>query len=159
MAYPRFQLARNFKWDMRTAGNISLNSTSWAAVPTLGTFTLACQVGDVIRFAITSFADSAAVELYFDVATIVSAVPANYFSTATATPATAGIAGWGVPASVDVPITGEAFYAVQAGDIVSGAVTFQQYYKSSTGTSRSLRADSARTLQRICQNLGQPDPN
>jgi hypothetical protein len=155
MAYPRFRKSRAHKKDVRTAGNLTLNSASWADVPTISDFVIEAQVGDDIEYGMNAYVDATgAADVYFDVATIVSGAPVNYFNNGTATPAVGGVSSWMCEPSIIKSMAGCVIYTVQAGDIVDGKVTLRLRYDESAAVARTLRADTTRPLHRYVKNLG-----
>lgn len=117
-------------------------------------------VGDVIEASVNGFLSaSAAVAVYMDVATVVSGSATNYFSSRTGTPAGSGVAGWQAnpfTGNAGDVVSGAAFYAVQAGDLSAGSVTFRLSYRASLATGRTLSASTSSPLLFAVANLGQP---
>lgn len=160
MAYPRFQRARSFKRTTRTAGDIILNSTTWADVDTGLDLVLTAQIGDVIEYGIHGRMSDATPEVYMDVATVVSAAVASYFSSGTITPATLGTPGWLCSASTTVLLTGSVLsFPLAAGDISGGLVTLRLRYYESSAVARAIFASAAQPLHIFAKNLGPVDPN
>lgn len=161
MSYPRHQLARAFKYFTRTAGSLTLNSTSWADLPTIGTtwdITLQAQVGDVLEAGITGVWDNQAVVGALDAATVVSAAALNNFSTSSATGS--GVESWRGDASEAYDaIGGSYFYTVVAGDLSAGTVTVRPRYRTATAANKTLYATSDNPLRWWVRNLGPQDPN
>lgn len=153
--------AKGHKLARRTAGDLSLTSTGWGAVEASLDLTLSgVAVGDVISATPNGFLSaSATVAIYLDVATVVSAVETNYFSSRTSTPAGSGMPGWQAnpfTGNAGDVVSGAAFYAVQAADISAGSVTFRLSYRASLATGRTLSANTASPLLFAVANLGQP---
>lgn len=161
MGYPRHQRARDFKVFTRTAGSLTLNSTAWADLPSIGTTwdaTLTAQAGDTIEVSLTGVTGAEAVSNYFDVATIVSAAPANYFATG------GSASGQGIPgavgqASVNIYFLGNYMRTLVAGDISAGTVTLRVRYRTNTATDRTIFAVADVPFQFWAKNLGPQDPN
>lgn len=161
MGYPRHQRARDFKVFTRTSGNLTINSTTWADLPTIGTTwdaVLTAQTGDVIEVCVTGITGAEAVSSYFDVATIVSAAPVNYFATA------GGASGQGIPGAVGQALSNIYFLGIYmrtlvAGDISAGTVTLRLRYRTNTATDRTIFATADVPLQFWAKNLGPQDPN
>ena len=142
----------------RTAGDLTLNSNlAWANVQTGLDLTLAASAGDVIEYSINGLAISAAVELYFDVVTVVSGNPVNSFArdTTPANPSTSfGLIGWLCPASVISPISGSVFRTLVSGDISGDNVLLRLRYASSAATNRVINATSASPMHVWARNHG-----
>lgn len=142
--------------EIRTAGNLSITSTSaGAAAPTLGTLTVAAASGDLLLIGLNAYLPSDTELMRLDVATIVSAAAVNYVSSRSGTPASVGVPAWRGTASVEVPIGGSIPYIVQAGDISGGNVELGLRAWLSSGTSRSIAADSGSPLTFWVENRGQ----
>lgn len=163
MAYPRYRAARSHKSFLRTAGNLTLNSTSWADLPTVGTtwdLVLAAQVGDTVEVGLSARIDSEAVELYLDVVTIVSAAAVTSVGNQAAPSSTTrGVSAWtGIP-SVVGKAAGSALYTLVSADISSGTVTLRLRYRTSSATNKVLNAVADYPLHFWGKNLGPADPN
>lgn len=170
MAYPRFQLSRNFKFVTRSAGDITVNTSAgtWEELaaetggPGTGGFdlALACQVGDVIEGGFAALVQSVAVDLLLDIKTIVSSAPVNSFVTQGANDAVAPPYGpWYAPGATTVHFGAPMHYTVVSGDIASGLVTFRPYATTLAATSRTVYAGSNHLFQFFVKNLGPVDPN
>lgn len=161
MAYPRFQRARDFKFFNRTAGDLTLNSTVWADLPTIGTTwdaTLAAQVGDVIEAGMTGVWNTDVVFSYLDAVTVVGGAVVNHFGTSAASGS--GVESWrGNTSSQFDPIGGSIYYALVAGDISAGTVTVRPRFRTSAAINKVLYASSLNPLQWRVRNLGPADPN
>lgn len=153
MAYPRFQLARNFKVTQRTAGTVAVNSTSWMDVDTATDIAIPGQVGDVLRGHVSASWGSEAFESHMTLATWVSGAAVNRFG------GTNGVAAWLGFSGASTTFGGSAFYTLVPGDIVSGIVTLRLQAKVGSAGSRSLFAGTGTPLQLCIQNLGPADPN
>lgn len=161
MTYPRYQAARAFKFFTRVAGSLTLNSTTWANLPTIGTTwdaVLAAQVGDVIRVEMTGLFGVEAVEGNLDIVSIVSAAPVNYWG-GDGGVSSNGVAGWYGPASAYASFGGSVRRTLLAGDISAGTVTLRPRYRTATAANKTLFASSAATLHFAVDNLGPVDPN
>lgn len=136
----------------RTAGDVSVNTTGWQNVDTGIDLTLAAVAGDEIEYTISLYCNSANNALKFDVATIVSGSPVNYFGGAGG--ADSGVPGWWAPASQDGGISGGVLYTVQAGDISGGNVVLRLRVNPANTTARIIAASSATPLIVSAKNLG-----
>lgn len=129
----------------RTTSTLTFNSTSWANFPTIGSFTLAAAVGDVISAELLMNVDSATSVLFCDAVTEVGGTPTNSLGTggAALTSTTGdGARGWVIPASTQWALAGAIYYTVQSGDISGGNVTIRFRYRTSTAVNRSNYGDS-----------------
>lgn len=157
MSYPRYRAARAHKFVTRTAGNLSLNSTSWADISTGLDLTLAAQVGDVVRVTIAAYWGNEAVAGYLDAASRVSGATVNHW-------ATSGASGQGIVGLVG---DGNAFNyrnaswrrTLEASDIDAGTVTVRVRYRTSTATAKTVFANTDVPFQWCLDNLGPADPN
>lgn len=122
----------------RTAGNLTLNSTTWADVDTGIDLTIAAVAGDELEIGLSMGVrpSGAGISLALDVATIVSAAPVNYFATAGgATEVGAGAWYREAPTVNDASVPGgPRSYTVQAGDISGGNVVLRLRYKVNSGS-------------------------
>ena len=137
----------------RAAGDLTLNSTSWANLPTIGTtwdVSLKAAVGDIIEADMSGLINDEAVEAHLDLWTMPAGVATNQFG------GTQGVAAWWGRASNVVKAGGAAHYTIVSGDLVSGSVALRLRYKTSTATNKTLFASTALPLQFSVKNLGQP---
>ena len=140
-----------------TGGTISVTSTTdGAALSGPGSLVVAAASGDLLDIRVSMLTSSAGsgADLRIDVATIVSASPVNYVSSLSGTPDTVGVAGWFVPASTRLPITGSVLYVAQAGDISGGNVTLGLRAWCSAVSGRGILASSPDLLFQVI-NPGQ----
>lgn len=137
-----------------TAGNITLNSTTWADVPVSGALdiTIAAEEGDWIEAGISGLLNAVTVQVFMDVATIVSGSPVNYFG-GTGASTDRGIVGWWGVASQNSQLSGHVPYQVQAGDIEAGSVRLRLQYRTATSNNRLLLATSDISLAFFAKNL------
>lgn len=143
----------------RTAGNLTLNSTSWANVDTgLDLVLNEVQEGDEIVYGISYRVSNEAVTLYLDVATIVSGSPYRSLGrrdAVEASPGDQGIIGWRAESSVATSESGMAPpYTVVAGDISSGSVTLRLRYATASAANRTMNGASTAPLDVWAMNLG-----
>lgn len=153
MARPRYLPGRFHKWWVRTAGDLTLNSTAWAAVPTVATLTLPADVGDTLEVVVAGTYGAEAVDAFLDVHT-----GTTYFATA------GGASGEGIPllggvSGAATKINGAWHYDVQAGDLASGTVVLALRYRTSSAAAKTLRANANQPLSFRAWNRGLPDPN
>lgn len=142
----------------RTAGNLTLNSTVWADLPTIGTtwdITLAAAAGDTIECSLTAVCDSAAVNTFFDVVSIVGGSVTNSFSTGAApNNSNDGVGAWYMRNGVSQKSAGSFMYALQAGDVSGGNVVLRLRYREDSATNRNLHATALFPLQFTAKKLG-----
>ena len=142
--------------EKRTAGNLSITSTTaGAAVPTLGTLSVAAVSGDLLMVGLNVYLPSDTELMRLDVATIVSAAAVNYLSSGSGTPASVGVPGWRPTNGVEAPRGGSIPYVVQAGDISGGNVELGLRAWLSGAGSRDIAADAGSPLTFWVQNFGQ----
>lgn len=141
----------------RTAGDITITSTTFVAVNTGLDLTLAAATGDILEIGITALITSTAssVALFFDVATVVAGTVTNFFSTGTGTAAADGIAGLFSPGAISTNYnsTGSFQYAAKAGDISGGNVTLRVMAKVDNVTGRTIFADTSDIFHWHAKNL------
>lgn len=143
--------------NRRTAGNLTLNSTSWADVG-LADLTIAAAAGDELKVELSSSANKgSAVGLVMDVATIVSGSPVNYLSTGGGA-SDFGNGSWyigGAVAGADQRIAGGPRpYTVQAGDISGGNVTLRLRYRLTGAGTYTMFANATLPTDFWAINLG-----
>lgn len=164
MTYPRYQAARAFKFFTRTAGNLTLNSTAWADMPTIGSTwdaVLAAQVGDTIECGVSAVWGGENVFASLDVCSVVSAA----YVSAWGGSAISGSAGSGVGAwqhaqgGINDGSGGAIMRALIAGDISAGTVTLRLRYRTSTAANKTLFANADNSFHFYAKNLGPADPN
>ncbi len=161
MGYPRHRRSRDFKFFTRSAGNLTMNSTSWADLPSITTtwdISLVAQAGDVIRVEITGLWGAEAVEGNLDVVSIVSAAPVNYWG-GDGNGSSNGVGGWYGPASAYSSFGGSVRRVLVSGDIASGVVTMRPRYRTATASNKTLFANTNSSLHFAVDNLGPQDPN
>jgi len=152
---------KDFGSFTRTAGDLTLNSTSWANLPTIGTtwdVALSAAVGDTIECDLSAVADSAGINTFFDVVTVVSGSVVNSISTgATPSDSNDGVSSWFMASGSAQRAAGSIQYVLQAGDISSsGVATLRLRYREDGATNRNLHATALFPLQFSAKNLGRP---
>lgn len=142
----------------RTAGNITLNSNNaWADVNTGLDLTLAAAAGDVIEYSVNAYLANQAVDVFFDVVTVVSGSPVNSFArdAAPANPPTSlGFSGWLCVTGLFQQVTGSVFRTLAAGDISSNSCLLRLRYSGNAAVNRTLYADTALSLYVWARNHG-----
>lgn len=163
MAYPRYRVARTFKFFTRTAGNLTLNSTAWADLPTIAStwdLTLAAQVGDVIEAGISAVWGAEGVYGSIDVCTVVGGAYISAFGgSATSGSSGSGVGAWNGVTTVNDGAGGGVLRTLTAADISAGTVTLRLRYRTNTATNKTLFASADNSFQFYAKNLGPADPN
>jgi hypothetical protein len=158
VSYPRHRLARAHKFFHRSAGNLTLASSTWADLPTIGTTwdaVLAAQGGDTIEAGISGVLGSENVQMHFDACTVVAGTVVNYFASGTASGA--GTLAWLGEGAHTTNIGGSAMRTLVAGDLSAGTVTLRLRYRGSSATSRTLYASSDLWFHFWVKNIGPVD--
>lgn len=140
-----FAASKTFKVT-RTAGNLTLNSTTWADMPGATTWegVLKVQAGDLIQVGLNARQSSEGTYSFLDVGTIVSAAVVNTLSGVAEGASNEGITNWSGITGVASNVGGAVIYTVQAGDIVNGAVTLRLRYRTLAATNKTFLSDSTR---------------
>ena len=162
MAYPRFQRARDVKVFSRTAGNLTLNSTTWADLPTIGTtwdVVLAAQVGDTIEAGASFFTGAEAIHVFFDAVTVVGGAVVASISGATTANTSQGASCWRGTASTEGIHGGSVMRALLVSDLSAGTVTVRLRYRSNGAVNRTFYSNTDNPAQFWVRNLGPMDPN
>ena len=162
MAYPRFIRSKQLKKIHDVAGDITVSANAtWEELagesggPGSGGLDIELtenQAGDIVQVTMGVKANSAAVVLDFDVASIVSSSPVNYVSTGTAT--AGGIPGLNCATGVDAYVSASMFFELQAGDLSGLSLTLRPYVRGSSATTRVVNANSTTGLHFAAVNLG-----
>ena len=156
MAYPRFQRSRDFKYK-NVNTQLTVNSTNWTNVGTSIDITLSAQTGDVIEVNMDGLYASVAEYVFFDVCTVVSGSPVNYFGWGSSDPGSGeGIRAWyGSGLAADFQsVGGGSVYELAGGDISNGTVTLRLRVRCKTGAARDVTV-----YHWWAKNLGPQDPN
>ncbi len=143
---------------VRTSGDLSLTSTTWADVDNDLDLVIPAEAGDVLLLGMNAVAANANVSVWFDAHTIVAGTPVNAtFFRAAPTPdaypgggyATSWFAMGGEYDSIGPPFT----YPVQAGDISGGNVRLRLRAIENIATARVVRANPSNPLRFWVVNL------
>lgn len=157
----RHELARSHKSARRTAGNVTVTSTTWADVDTALDRVLAAAVGDTIEVAVSALWGSEAQTGYLDVVTVVAAAPVNSVASGGAVEATAatvlGVPGWRGASGALSPVGSPIRYAVVTGDLAAGYVTLR--LRCAASGSKTLNASTATPLVFAAWVRSPADPN
>ena len=141
-----------------TAGNITLNNTSWTDVPGPADLVVDASNGDLLDVGLSCLWGAETPEVYLDFATRVSGAPVNYISGGAGGASNRGVVGWqSAGAAAENHFSqGSIPYVVQAGDISGGTVTLRLRFRGSAGSNKTLFATSDIPLHLFVKNLGQP---
>lgn len=149
------ELRGDYAISRYSAGDLTLNSTTWANVGGPADLVLAADAGDVVQVVVSSLINNEAIELALDVQTIVSSAAVNSFGTGTTVSnSSRGIAGWQRPASISMHLSGSFFYKLVAGDISGGNVTLRLRYRTLTAGNRTMFAATDYPITFIARNHG-----
>jgi hypothetical protein len=148
-----FQADSRYVTARRSSGNLALNNTSWTDVDTGIDLVLPAATGDVIEVSLNGLIGNEGVNANLDVATIVSAAPVTYFSSATGTPSGDGVAGWFAVAGqyflLGVPVA----LKLVTGDVSAGTVTLRLRFKTAAASNKTLFAGATQFVW-SAKNLG-----
>lgn len=137
------------------AGNITLNSTSWANVHASALdLSVYAEVGDILEYSIGALYANEAVQGALD---IYNTTSGYYWSSGTSTPRTYGPASsWVLLSSQYGVAGGSVLYTVQSADLdVNGILNCRLRYRTDTATNKTLFAGSAQIdLTASLKNLG-----
>lgn len=128
----------------RTAGDLTLNSTTWADVDNNLDLVLTAAVGDEVEVSVSGFWGNTGVYAFLDCVSLVGGSPVNsWASNGTPNASGQGVRGWWGKISSDEPITGSISRTLVSGDISSGTVTLRLRYRTFTATNRTFLASTA----------------
>lgn len=143
---------------LRTAGDYTLNSTTWTSVDTTSDLTITASAGDVIETGINGLFGNQSTICFLDVVTRVSGSNVTSFSTRSAAPSgsTGGayMPGCYSVASVYALISGKAHLTLASGDISSGNVTCRLQFRTTTAAVRSVYGSGSDLFYWYIRNLG-----
>lgn len=159
MSYPRFRRARDFKFQRRTSGDITVSGPAYTAIDTGLDLMLTAQVGDVIEVSLSGhWAANSSQNGIIDAATLITGNPVTYFSTGTASSGN-GVGAWyGTYTNTPIGVGGPVMITLGAGDISGGIVTIRLYAHTDS-TNRNILASASNPLFVSAKNLGPQDPN
>lgn len=144
-----------FDSAMRTASNVTFNSTTWANVDTGLDLTLPAEVGDIVEVGISGTMENSAVTSYMNVGSFVSAALVNMWGDGGAEAAgDFGVNSWRGDTGVSHPVTGSVTKEIVSGDLDSGVLTLRFRYKTSTATNKQLFANSTLPFHVWAKNHG-----
>lgn len=130
----------------RTAGDLTLNSTTYASVPTIGDIVVAASgvvAGQWLDVSLNALVSNVGVATYFDIATIVSGSIVNRVSGGDGGATREGLPNWQAEnRAAYQAVGGSIAYQLQSGDLNSGGLTIRVIYRTATATNRTLYANA-----------------
>lgn len=128
----------------RTAGDITVNNTSWTDLDNNLDLVLTAAIGDEVWVSASGFWGNAGVYAFLDCVSIVGGSPVNSWASNGAPNASGqGVRSWWGKVSSDEPIGGTVARTLVSGDISSGTVTLRLRYRTFTATNRTFLASTA----------------
>lgn len=142
---------------LRTAGDLTLNSTTWADVDTGLDLVIAAVAGDWVEVGLSAATGTGLVAVGFDAVSLVSAAPVNNWSKDAAEGATEfGVQAWIAFSGVGSSQSGTVIKQIAAGDLSGGTVTIRLRYRSSAAVNKVLAASANQPLLFFAHNRRQP---
>jgi hypothetical protein len=138
----------------RTAGDLTLNSTTWANLPSLGTLVLDAAIDDVVEVGMSGSFGTEAVDAFLDIGSDVAGIQNVWSLDGSEVAAANGVQAWKGDSGVDNGFGGTSRRKLVSGDISSGQVTLQFRYKTASASNRTLKADSNNPLEVWAKNHG-----
>lgn len=141
----------------RTAGNLTLNSSTWANVDTGMDLVIAAADGDWIEVGSSGVWGNQAVFTVLDVVSMVAGSPVSSWGVGGAIDATGtGIRGWSDSGTDFEPFSGSVVHQITSADISGGNVTLRLRYRQGVAGNKTLFATATNILQFWAHNLRQP---
>lgn len=156
MPYPRFQRSRTHKFTTRTAGDLSITSTTFTAVDVALDITLEATYNDVLEIGLQAQWGAEAVVGRLRAVTVIGA---TLPTTAMLGDGTLGNPAWIGNASSTTGIGGSFMYAVKTADISNDLVQVRLEALVDTAVAKTLSASVATPLHFWARNIGPVDPN
>ncbi len=150
------ELRGDFATSRYTAADILLNGTTWANWPAgPADLVLAADTGDLVEVSLSAVSGTEAVTAYLDVVTTVGGVVTNSFAEAGAVNASGtGISAWFRPPSLQLPVSGNFFYKLVAGDISASTVTLRLRARTSAAANKTIFANTNTEVVFFARNHG-----
>lgn len=146
-------VGRGYLKAQRTAGNITVSTTTWANVDTGIDLVLPAAVNDVIEATVDGVYTLAAGSAPLMDARFVNS--STYFGSAVETNVGSGVGAWGGNAVTGVSVIGGAFSrTVVSGDISAGSVTVRLRVRLSAAVNQTIGAIAATPLVFFLRNRG-----
>lgn len=147
----------NFVRNDRTAGDLTLNSTTWADVDNGLDATVAAETGDWLLVGLSAFWGNQASVGFLDAVSLVAGAPVNSITLKGAPNNSAfGVLAWGGAVSQQGYAGGAIPYQVQAGDLSTGNVTLRLRYRTFSAVNKTLGAQALIPLTFWVVNMRQP---
>jgi hypothetical protein len=141
----RDSAAGRVAYAVRTSGNLTLGSTTWAAIDPGLDLAVQAYPGDVVEASFSGFSGNEAADFFGDYCTLVAGVLTTSFATGAAVVAgSGGAACLRAVAGGYFPLGNSLMLRVGAGDLSGGLVTVRFVYRVASG-SRTVFASSAST--------------
>jgi len=143
----------------RTAGNLSLNSTTWINLDTGLDLVIpgTSYAGDIVEVGMSGVWGAEATQPYIDVVSLISGSPVNTWAQDGAEAAGAtGVSSWVGTNSVSTEFGGSIMRAIVSGDLSAGVLTLRFRYRASAATAKTLNAVANTPLHVWAKNHGQP---
>lgn len=154
--FPGFVQAAHAK---RTAGNLSLGSSTWINMSTDLDLVIpgTSRVGDIVEVGMSGHFGLQAVQSYLDVVSLDGVPdPVNSWSQDGAETATStGVSAWFGEPGVQTSFGGSIMRAIVSGDLQSGVLTLRFRYRGSVATSKTMSAITDTPLDVWAINHGQ----
>ncbi len=138
----------------RTAGDLTLNSTTWANLPSLGTLVLDAEIGDVVEVGMGGSFGTEAIDAFLDAGSDDSGIQNVWSLDGSEVAAGNGVQAWKGGSGSDHGFGGSSRRTLVTADIVTGQVTIQFRYKTASASNRTLKADSNNPLEVWAKNHG-----
>lgn len=151
-------LRGDFAISRYTTGNITANGTNWTNLGGPADITFAASTDDVVQVAVSLLVGGEAVDIYFDVQTIVSSSAVNSVGTGTTVSNTSrGVVGWQCFSTVFGTACGSFFYKLVSGDISGGNVTLRLRYRTASATNKVIYGATDYPMTFMARNHGPVD--
>lgn len=134
----------DFAHARRTAGNLTINGTSWANLDTGLDLVLTAAAGDEVLISVTGFWGGEAVYAFLDAVSIVSGSPVNSWASNGAPDASGqGVRSWWGKTGTDWDIGGSISRTLVSGDISGGTVTLRLRTRTFSSANKTFLASTS----------------
>lgn len=142
---------------VRTSGDLSLNSTTWADADTGLDLVIAAVTGDWVEVGLSAVIGAAVVTLALDAVSVVAGSPVNNWSKDGAEGAAElGVQGWLGFSGAFSNATGSVIKQMAAGDLSGGNVTIRLRFRTTAAVAKAMNANTNQPLIFWAHNLKQP---